>query len=128
MSPPRGSRRRVLRVLATLLLLAPRAARGHASLARSIPARRAVLMRAPERVQLWFSEPLEPRFCRLSVWTADGRQVDQGDLALEPDEPRRLSVGLPSLPPGRYLVRFRVLSIDGHVVEESYPFTVEHPR
>ena len=31
----------------------------------------------------------------------------------------------PNLDPGRYTVRFRVLSVDGHVVESSYTFTVK---
>ena len=33
----------------------------------------------------------------------------------------------PNLGPGRYIVRFRVLSVDGHVVESSYIFTVRAP-
>ncbi|MBI4592924.1 MAG: copper resistance protein CopC, partial [Candidatus Rokubacteria bacterium] len=28
----------------------------------------------------------------------------------------------------RYTVRFRVLSVDGHVVEADFPFTVTGPR
>jgi methionine-rich copper-binding protein CopC len=32
------------------------------------------------------------------------------------------------LPPGQYKVRFRVLSVDGHVVEEEFPFTIREAQ
>jgi methionine-rich copper-binding protein CopC len=35
-----------------------------------------------------------------------------------------LSVSLPALSPGTYTVRYRVLSVDGHVVEGEFPFAV----
>ena len=41
---------------------------------------------------------------------------------------RRLSLSLPPLRPGRYSVKFRVLSVDGHVAESSLTFTVKSPR
>ena len=39
-----------------------------------------------------------------------------------------LSVGLAALKPGTYTVKFRVLSVDGHVVEGSIPFEVRPRR
>jgi methionine-rich copper-binding protein CopC len=114
-------------VLATLvvLLLVPALGQAHASLVKSVPARRAVLTRPPDRVQLWFNEPIEPRFSRVSVWNAAGQQVDLSDLRVDPGNPKLLSVGLPaSLPPGAYAARYRVLSVDGHVVEGELPFTL----
>jgi methionine-rich copper-binding protein CopC len=43
-------------------------------------------------------------------------------------EPTRLSVGVPTLPAGVYTVRYRVVSIDGHVVEAEFTFTVRPAR
>jgi methionine-rich copper-binding protein CopC len=43
------------------------------------------------------------------------------------DDPVRLSVGLRPLPAGTYTVRYRVLSVDGHVVEGEFPFTLRAP-
>jgi hypothetical protein len=37
-------------------------------------------------------------------------------------------VSLPPLVPGRYTVNFRVLSVDGHVVESKLTFTVKARR
>jgi copper resistance protein C len=34
-------------------------------------------------------------------------------------------VSTANLAPGRYTVRYRVLSVDGHIVESSFDFTVK---
>ena len=115
-------RRLAIAVLGLLLLATP--AWPHASLVRSSPARRATLTTAPDRVQLWFNEAIEPKFSRVSVWDSAGQQVDLADARVEPDDPKRLTVGLKPLTRGAYRVRFRVLSVDGHVVESEFPFTL----
>ncbi len=106
------------------ILAWPALASAHAYLVRSSPAARAIVSRAPERVQLWFNERLEPAYSRVSVWSSDTERVDAGDVEVAPREPRRLTVGLPSLPAGVYTVKYRVLSVDGHVVESEFVFTV----
>lgn len=110
--------------LSALLLLAPTSAWPHAYLVKSAPARRAVLLRAPAQVQLWFNDRLEPRFSRVSVWDREGKQVDSGDVQVGPDDATRLSFAVRPVPPGTYTVRFRVLSVDGHVVEDQFPFAL----
>jgi copper resistance protein C len=94
-------------------------------LVRSSPAGRATLSHAPDRIDLWFSEPLEPAFSAVSVWSAAGAQIDRRDGAVGPADPKQLSVTLDDLGPGTYTVRFRVLSVDGHVVEASFSFQVK---
>lgn len=115
-------------LLALALTTWPVPAESHAVLVRSIPPARAVLSRPPDRVELWFSERLEPAFSSASVWSASGAQVDRQDVRLRPDDPKRLSLALPALEPGTYTVRFRVLSVDGHVAEASFPFIFERRR
>jgi methionine-rich copper-binding protein CopC len=107
-----------------LALLLPAAGWSHAYLVRSVPAARTTVARAPERVQVWFNERLEPAYSRLSVWGRDSKRVDAADVAVAADEPTRLSVGVPALPAGAYTVKYRVLSVDGHVVEGEFAFTV----
>lgn len=41
------------------------------------------------------------------------------------DDPKSIVLPLPELAPGKYTVKFRVLSVDGHVVDSSYDFTVK---
>lgn len=111
--------------LAAAVIARPPAVHPHAALARASPTPRAALDRSPRRVELVFTERLEPAYSRLSVWSDGGQQVDLTDVALEPGEARRLSVSLPPLPPGTYTVRYRVLSVDGHVVEAGFTFRVD---
>lgn len=119
---------RLVTAIVTVLLLAPEVGWPHAYLVKSSPARRAVLVRAPTEVQLWFNERLEAAFSRLTVVDGDGRQVDAGDVRVGPDDPKRLSVGVAPLAPGTYTVRYRVLSVDGHIVESEFSFTIREPR
>ena len=112
--------------LLTLVVAAlPVPADSHAVLVRSIPAARAVLSRPPDRVQLWFSERVEPAFSSASVWSAAGAQVDRQDARVDPRDPKQLAVTLHAIEPGNYTVRCRVLSVDGHVFEATFAFTVK---
>lgn len=115
--------------LALLLMLAlPAAADAHAVLVKSSPARRAVLALAPPRVELRFNERLEPAYSRMSVWTAGNVRVDDGKVLVGPEDPRRLTVGLAPLAAGTYTVKYRVLSVDGHLVEGTFPFEIRPRR
>jgi len=114
--------------LAAALLIGPlptRPAEAHAVLVRSAPPHRAVLAQAPERVDLWFSEQLEAAYSTVSVWNEAGRQVDDRNVTVGPDDPRRLSVALSTRGPGLHTVKYRVLSVDGHIVESRITFTVK---
>jgi len=111
-------------VLALTLSL-PAVVESHAVLVRSVPAQRSVLEAPPTRVELWFNERLEPAYSRMSVLDEANAQIDLRDAAVAADDARRLSVSLPPLAPGRYRVEFRVLSVDGHVVESRLTFTVK---
>ena len=116
--------RRLVAVAAVALLLVPGSTPAHSLLVRSQPERRATVTRPPEEVRLWFSERIEPAYAQLSVWDAEGKQVDAGDAAVDPADSTTLTVRTPGLRAGRYTVRYRVLSVDGHVVESSFSFTV----
>jgi methionine-rich copper-binding protein CopC len=110
------------------LALLPTEALAHAVLVKAVPAECSTLTAPPPRVELWFSERLEPAYSRASVTDEAGTRVDLGNAAVSREDPKRISLSLPSLAPGRYTVRFRVLSVDGHVVESSLTFTVRGPR
>lgn len=107
-----------------VLLLASSALWAHAYLVKSAPAQRAVLYRSPASIQLWFNERLEPRYSSLSVSDAGGKPVQTGKAEVSSDDPKQLSAPIKSLPPGRYLIKYRVLSVDGHIVQDQFPFTV----
>jgi copper resistance protein C len=115
----------LLLLVAGYLLFPATAVWAHAYLVKSIPAQRAVLYRAPARIQLWFNERLESGFSSLSVRDADGKLVETGKSEVAADDPKRLSATVKPLPAGRYFVKFRVLSVDGHIAEDQFPFTIK---
>jgi methionine-rich copper-binding protein CopC len=123
--------RRLLASLAAAVLLATAwtsPAGAHAVLVRSTPPGRAALAEKPDRVQLWFNERLEPAYSTVSVWNEAGAQVDALDVTVGPDDPRRLSVSVETRHAGLYTVKYRVLSVDGHIVDNRFTFTVKASR
>ena len=46
------------------------------------------------------------------------------DSRVDPDNRALLRVSLPLLPPGRYKVAWRVLSVDSHVTEGDFTFRI----
>ncbi|HEX6776512.1 MAG TPA: copper resistance CopC family protein, partial [Methylomirabilota bacterium] len=120
-----SARRTVAMVVLGALMALPDLSHSHSLLVRSEPTQRSTVTRPPERVQMWFSERLEPAYATASVWNEAGKQVDGRDASVDQNDPVLLSVSTPRLGPGRYTVRFRVLSVDGHIVESTYTFTVK---
>jgi methionine-rich copper-binding protein CopC len=115
-------------LLLAALWFAPAEVSAHAYLVKATPAQRAVVFVPPARVQLLFSERLEPKFCAVTVTDAKGKSVDNADLKVTEDNPKQLTIGLMPLPAGVYNVQFRVLSVDGHVVTNQFTFTVRERR
>lgn len=114
-------------LLAILIsLLGQDRANAHGYLVRSTPADRSVVVRAPQQVQVWFSEGLEPRFSSIAVFDQAGQQVDIGDGGVDEQNSAKLVVTLPdNLPPGAYLIRIRpVFTSDGHVANDTLIFWV----
>jgi copper transport protein len=110
-------------VAATLVPVGTREAEAHAALVRANPANNETLRRAPTRVVLNFSEPLERELTKIEVVDRDDERVDEGDTAFDDADPAFASVGLQDLEPGLYYVRWsNVSSVDGHGLQGSYPF------
>jgi methionine-rich copper-binding protein CopC len=111
-------------VLAALLAL-PSLAQAHARLEKSDPSRRATLASAPAAVRLWFNEPVEAEFSRIRVVDGAGEAVVEGGR-VDAGDAKLLVLDLPEgLAPGDYTVTFEVLSVDGHRVKQSFPFSVK---
>ena len=97
----------------------------HAVPATMDPAPNARLDASPREVVIRFTERVEARPSTLEVLDARGQRVDLGGAAVDPADPWRYRVGLPSLPDGAYTVSWRVLSADdGHVTSGAHVFTI----
>jgi copper resistance protein C len=101
------------------------AALAHSMLVKAEPPRRAVLTKAPAQVRLWFNEEIEGDYASLVVLDTEKHPVTDVKPQLAPDDRKSVVLPLPELIPGKYSVKFRVLSVDGHVVESSFDFTVK---
>ena len=120
----RVSARRIGLALAVCALTASAVA-GHAVLQRAEPRVEGTLKRAPDEVQLYFTERLEPAYSSVRVLNDRGAQVDRRDSRVDRSNPVLLRATLPPLPPGRYKVLWRVLSIDADVTEGGFSFRIE---
>jgi copper resistance protein C len=114
---------RRLLIFVSLLLspLAPNAAQAHAFLDHASPLVGSTVATAPHEVVLTFTQNLEPAFSTVQVTDSGGARVDQGKAGVSGNTMR---VGLKSLAPGSYKVRWHALSVDTHSTEGNFTFHV----
>ncbi len=117
-------------LLVTALILAvPLAALAHAKMLRSTPGAGEVLQ-PPPQVELWFNELLDAKFNSIAVFpTAElnakpRASLTKGEAQVDPQDRTHLIVPLKPLPPGNYMVEWRVLSLDGHSAPGRFEFRV----
>lgn len=111
-------------IVTAMTLMYANQALAHAALVKAEPARRAVLFSPPAQVRLWFNEEIEPAYASLSVLDEDKKSITENKVKVHPEDPKSIFLELPKMKAGRYTVKFRVLSVDGHVVDSDYNFTV----
>ena len=103
------------------------AAQAHAHLDHASPAVDSKVTTAPKQVEIWFTEALEPKFSRIVVRDANGAAMQIGAATLAPGSTTALRVAVKPLPPGRYRVLWRVLSVDTHRSFGEFDFRVVKP-
>jgi len=42
------------------------------------------------------------------------------------DDPKSVILNIPLMEPGRYIVQYRVMSVDGHVIASSFDFSIKN--
>lgn len=114
------------RILAALALAGlPLIADAHAFLDHASPRVGSSVGSAPAEVTLWFSQEVEPAFSTVRVTDKDGKEVDRQDKRIDPSDRSVMRVSLQPLGAGTYKVQWRVLSVDTHVTEGDFTFTVK---
>ena len=108
----------------SLLSLAAAPALAHAFLARASPAVGSTIRAAPTEITLRFTEPVEPSFSTIEVTGPGGERVDDGELRSDGNDPTILRAALKPLAAGTYKVVWRVVSVDTHVTNGDFRFTV----
>ncbi len=122
---------RILLLICTLALAGAPAAWAHARLVRAVPATGAEVSPAPKQIDLWFNELLEDGFNTVTVFPAADLTVGakranltKGKPTVEGKDRTHLIVAVAALPPGEYIVEWRVLSRDGHSAPGRSTFRV----
>jgi methionine-rich copper-binding protein CopC len=104
--------------------MTPTAALSHAFLSEAVPLVGGTVPAPPKEIRLTFTEAIEPSFSGIDLTTGDGRAIATGPAVVDPGNDRQLVLALPTLVPGRYRVRWHVVSVDTHRTEGEYSFTV----
>jgi copper transport protein len=81
---------------------------------------------SPPAVNVFFTEPIELKYSKISVIGPDGNRVDKDDPHNVGGDTASLGVSLqPGIPDGTYTVSTKVLSaVDGHSVDNAFTFGV----
>ncbi len=105
-------------------LLAPTRLHAHAFLDHAEPAVGSKVAHAPTQVKIWFSEDIESAFSSIKVLDSANHEVQQGKAQTDKAHRQILQVGLPALASGSYKVTWRAVSVDTHVTQGTFSFTV----
>lgn len=115
----------VLAILVVACLLDGQTAFAHAVPITSEPLANAILEIAPNAVTIEFSEPIALTLSQIVVLSQGGQVVTVGALQTVGGLDTTVTVSLPQLADGIYLVSWQVLStIDGHTTSGSFSFGV----
>jgi len=81
---------------------------------------------SPAKVSITFSEAVEPKFSSINVTSPDGK-TKFNISASQPvaGDPKTLTLALPTLSAGAYLVKWVSVAPDGHRLEGEYTFNVK---
>ncbi len=95
----------------------------HAYLDHPLPEAESQLHESPNQLMLGFSEDVEEQFCTIALFHENRTEVTISK-PLHGGSNDQLIVELPPLSDDVYDVNWQVLSVDGHVTEGSYRFSV----
>jgi copper transport protein len=115
--------RRTIALALLGLLLLPAVASAHAVFADARPRPGAILPGPPARVRVLFDAPVESALLELVVRDGAGT-VRSAAPVRDPDDDNAVVAAVHSGVPGRWTVRWRVLSGDGHPGKGTFAFAV----
>ncbi|MGP3593264.1 CopC domain-containing protein YobA [Vagococcus sp. WN89Y] len=98
----------------------------HAHLQGQYPAADAQVVAAPQALTLNFSEGIEPTFSGLTLTGPQQQVIRTGSAKRNEKDKKQMIVPLEQpLTPGKYAVKWHVVSVDGHKTHGQYHFTVK---
>lgn len=99
----------------------------HSALIKADPGPRSVLKTTPKVLRLWFNEPIELVYSKIMIkQEGDTKETVLKNLRHVDKQSSSIEVELPELDSGTINVHYKVLSVDGHVVDSGYTFVIKH--
>jgi methionine-rich copper-binding protein CopC len=111
-------------VFIALLIMFPAAVSAHVHLREASPKQGAVVTAPPARVRITFSNSVEPTFSQMTVIDSSGTTVSGKPRFLEDNTVMETEL-LKNLAPGKYTVKWKCVSLDGHKQTGSYTFIIK---
>jgi methionine-rich copper-binding protein CopC len=117
---------KVLLLAIGLMFNANPAATAHAELVKSFPIANSKLTKAPKFVQLEFGEAIislkSKNANSIVVLDSKAQKIATSKIVIKKAIARVDFIG--TLKPGKYLVKYRIASADGHVLSAQYKFSI----
>jgi copper resistance protein C len=111
--------------LLAIALCSPVSAFAHAILVKSQPAKDETVTESPKQIDLWFNDAVRSEYKALAVIDSTGKRVDNHDVGQSLTNGANIYATVPTLAPGTYTIRYRVVSEDTHIVTGKFEFTVK---
>jgi len=100
----------------------------HAKAVSADPAPRSVISHSPQSINILLNQLFEPSYSTIVIKGSDGKPVTMAKATVDPDNKKRLTLSLPTLPPGKYTVSYKILSLDGHTITSNYTFKIKKEK
>ena len=117
---------KILLLSVGLVFSGAQSARAHAEVVKSFPLANSTLTKAPKYVQLEFSEAItnfkSKNVNSIAVLDAKAQKITTSKLSVKQGIARIELIS--TLKPGRYTVKYRIVSADGHVLNAQFKFTL----
>lgn len=97
----------------------------HLRLVKSFPMKDSVVTGSPDAIRLWLSEPTEAAISKITLASTTGTPIVLDALTRDTtkDAPLVAKLSKPAAP-GSYMVSWKAMSKDGHVVNGTFGFRV----
>ena len=117
---------KILLLAVGLMLSINPAATAHAELVKSFPVANAKLTKSPKFVQLEFAEAIVTLKSKnansILVLDSKAQKIKTSNLVIKKGVASVNLIG--TLKPGKYTVKYRIVSADGHVLDANFKFTL----
>jgi len=119
-------RLKVLLLAVALVFSGTQSAVAHAELVKSFPVANSTLTKAPKYVQLEFGEAITNLKSKnansIVILDSKATKIATSKVVIKKAIARVEFVG--TLKPGKYIIKYRIVSADGHVLNAQFKFTL----